>query len=247
MSEDKKIPQHVKLPNSLTQVKHLKPMEVLTYVGIRRYMNKKCFPSQEKLSKDLGISVQTINKNIKKLVIEGLISIRKVPGSRGSHNEYTFINPEQDGLEMISYDFLDKIDLTPQEKAAYYMQQNYMFTDNKTAEGKVLMSNRALAEDLGVSRQWLDKQNKSLENKGYIIITKEYNDASGVLEYIKRFQLSKLDQAFICVLANHEGRLRDAENRQEATESEVESLKKRIYELEQIIKENKKSYIVTMD
>lgn len=127
---------------------------------------------------------------------------------------------------MISYAFLDKIDLTPQEKAAYCMQQNYMFTDNKTCEGKVLVSNRA---ELGVSRRGLDMQNKSLENKGYIVITKEYNDVSGIIEYIKRFQLSK---AFICVLANHEARLRDTENRQEATESEVEALKQRVKELE---------------
>lgn len=42
-------------------------MEIL----MQDYMNKdskKCFPSQERLSKDLGMSIQTINKHIKSLL-----------------------------------------------------------------------------------------------------------------------------------------------------------------------------------
>lgn len=230
--------KHVQLPTVAVRIKKLRPSEILTYVTIRRYMNKdtkECNPSQETIANKAGISKPSVGKAIKVLVANNLIKVRKVPnpnGKQGVITIYTFLEANEDGFEMFSFDFLDRDDLTPQEKAAICLQQSFMIKDPIKKEGNIYYSEKRMTQELGVSQQWLNKQNKSLENKGMVTITHDRDEITGMVNNIRHFQLSKLDQAFVCILKNHDERIKSNEDDIEQLKKQNEELLKRITALE---------------
>lgn len=228
---ENKIPQHVELPNVTIKIKKLRPSEILTYVTLKRYMNKdtkECYPSLDTISRVSGLSKPTIITSIKSLIDNELIEKYK----KGKNNYYKFLEANEDGFEMFSFNFLDNPNLTPQEKAAYCMQQCFMFKNKDTQTGDLYYSNEVLSAKLGVSRKWLDKQNKSLESKDIITITHDRDEITGMVNNIRHFQLSKLDQAFVCILKNHDERIKSNEDDIEQLKKQNEELLKRITALE---------------
>ena len=123
--------QHVQLPNNMTVTKELDPKDLLIYVTIKSFSNSKtlqCNPSLETIVKKSGVSKPTVRKSIKKLEELNYIEVKKL----GRGNDYRF-NPHKN-FEPFSYEFLEKENLTPNEKAYIIATQQYMYKD---IEGKV--------------------------------------------------------------------------------------------------------------
>jgi len=125
-NQDKKSKQHVQLPNDMTKGKELAPKDLLIYVCIKKHQNKDtktCFPSLETIMKLSSSSKPTVLKAIDNLKRLGYIQVTK----DGRKNVYSF-NPYKN-FEPFSTDFLEKEDLSANEKAYLIATQQYMFKD----------------------------------------------------------------------------------------------------------------------
>ena len=220
--------KHVQLPNNMTVTKELDPKDLLIYVTIKSFSNSKtlqCNPSLETIVKKSGVSKPTVRKSIKKLEELNYIEVKKL----GRGNDYRF-NPHKN-FEPFSYEFLEKEDLTPNEKAYIIATQQYMYKDIE-GKGKMTYSYSEIADKINLSYNSVVKYNKSLEDKGFlnVISTGKKDPVSGVYIQEKFYHLDELGQAIVFTLKNHEERL-------EKTESDVEILKRQVNIL---LAENKK-------
>lgn len=231
---EKENKQHVQLPNNMTKEGILNPQDLLVYVAIKRHVNKdtkEAFPSLQRLCQLTGASINTVRKCISRLEENGHIKIEK----RGRQNYYTF--SQYENYEPFSYEFLDKEDLTFQEKAYIIASQQYMFKDIKGL-GKISMSNKEISERINLSESTISKCNRSLSAKEYMqliklnVTDKDYGTA--IQEKI--FYLDELGQAVIWSLRNHEQRI-------EATEFKVDNNEKRIKSLEKDIELLKRALV----
>lgn len=217
--EEQKSLQHVQLPNDMTMTKELDPKDLLIYVCIKRFMNKEtkeCFPSLETIVEISGVSKPTVRKSIEKLKEKKYIEVRK----EGRKNVYKFNSYKN--FEPFSYSFLDKKDLSPNEKAYLIVSQQFMFKDIE-GEGKISYSDTQLAEKINMSYNSVTKYNKSLKEKGYldIIKTSKKDTTTGLYVQEKLFHLNELEQAIVFALQNHEERIGK-------TESDIELLKRQM-------------------
>lgn len=217
--EEKVNLQHVQLPNNMTTTGDLEPKDLLVYVCIKKYMNKdtkECFPALTTISELSGISVPTIRKTIDKLKQLKYITVRK----EGRKNVYKFNSHKN--FEPFSYAFLEKTDLTPNEKAYLIVSQQYMFKDID-GYGKITYTDNELADKVNVSSKTISRVNKTLQEKGYLDIAKtNTRDAlTGVPVVEKMFHLTKLEQAIVFTLQNHEKRI-------DKNEQEIDVLKRQV-------------------
>ena len=87
------------MPNDVFKLR-LDPYEfmILSYLVRRMNADSECWPSFKTMSKDLGISVSTLEDRIAKLEKRKLISVRKYTGSGKHRNNvytiYSLENPE---------------------------------------------------------------------------------------------------------------------------------------------------------
>lgn len=214
--------QHVQLPNDMTGTGELDPKDLLVYVCIKKYMNretKECYPSLDTIVEISGVSKPTVRKSIERLKEKGYLEVRRV----GRGNVYKFNSYKN--FEPFSYAFLDKKDLTPNEKAYIIATQQYMFKDIE-GEGKLTYSDAELGERINLSYNSIVKYNKSLKEKGYldIIRTSKRDIGTGVLVQEKMFHLTKLEQAIVFALQNHEERIEDTEKKVRILEKQMQIL-----------------------
>ena len=213
--------QHVQVPNDMTP--ELTPKDLLIYACIKKYMNNKtreAFPSLETIMQIAGASKTTVRKCIGRLKETGYISVRK----DGRKNVYKF--SEAKDFEPFSYDFLDKEDLTSNEKAYIIAAQQYMFKEN--GEGIIRLSDMELSQKLNISYPSIRKYNLSLEEKGYMENFKlnKRDSATGLTTLNgKTFYLNELEQAIVFTLGKHDEEIKE-------NKSEIELLKQRLSELE---------------
>jgi DNA-binding transcriptional ArsR family regulator len=159
--EEQKSLQHVQLPNDMTMTKELDPKDLLIYVCIKRFMNKEtkeCFPSLETIVEISGVSKPTVRKSIEKLKEKKYIEVRR----EGRKNIYKFNSYKN--FEPFSYSFLDKKDLSPNEKAYLIVSQQFMFKDIE-GEGKISYSDTQLAEKIKLSYNSVTKYKTNLLKK----------------------------------------------------------------------------------
>lgn len=197
--------QHVQLPNNMTKSGELSPKDIVIYVYIKRHANgksKEAFPSLKTLSEESGAAINTIRKCISNLVDKNKITIRK----DGRKNIYRFVN-FNDGYEPLSFKFLDKKDLSFTEKAYLMLSQQYMFKED--GEGKISMTNKRLSENINMPTQTISKCNHSLKDKGYLDIVEEVDPFTKLTTKVKNIHLTKLEQAIVFILKNHEDRLNE--------------------------------------
>lgn len=214
--------QHVQLPNNLININPITPKDLVIYLAIRRFLNGKtgeCYPSLATISEMAGAAINTVRKSIDVLERTGYLIITK----KGKRHYYSF--PKDKTFEPFSFDFLDKKDLTFSEKAYLIASQQFMFKEK--GEGKITYSNKEIAKKINMSESAICRINQSLVKKEYLTIEKsnKLNPITGLKIQDKFYHLNKLEQAIVFALTNHEERI------QENT-SEIESLKKRIAELE---------------
>ena len=81
------------VPNSILRAKKLSPGAKLAYSGLLSYAWEKdnCFPGQDRLGEDLGVTRQTVNEYIKELRTKGLIRVRR--RGQGRSNLYELLVP----------------------------------------------------------------------------------------------------------------------------------------------------------
>ena len=138
--------RHVQLPNNMT-TKDLTPKDLLVYVSIKRYMNKdslECYPSLDKIVEVSGISKPTVRKTIDKLSKLNYITVTK----SGRKNIYKF-SPYKN-FEPFSYEFLDKKDISADEKALIIAEQQFMFKDIDGL-GKISYTDLELSDKINMS------------------------------------------------------------------------------------------------
>lgn len=219
MEQDK---QHVQLPNNMTATKELTPKDLLVYVSIKRFMNKdtwECFPSLDTIVKVSGVSKPTVRKTIEKLKQLNYISVIK----KGRSNVYKFSSYKN--FEPFSYSFLDKQDLSPEEKALIIVEQQYMFKD-QDGIGKITYTDLELSEKINMSYNTIVKYHNSLREKGYLdlIKTKAKDSNTGLVINEKIYHLDELGQAVVFILQNHEERIGDNENKINVLEKQIKIL-----------------------
>lgn len=227
MEESKK---HIQLPNDMA-LSDLEPKDLLVYVTIKRYMNKttkEAYPSLRLISEKSGYSVGTIRKCINQLEVKGYITVSKV----NKKNVYKF--SDYKNFEPFSYEFLDNELLSANEKAYLLVSQQHMFKEEGV--GKMSYTTRELADKINVSQSTIVKNNKSLEDKGFLTQIKSRN-SSGEQSIVKIFNLLELGQAIVFTLQDHEERISENEKTLKMALKEIEALKKQLSEINNLDKE----------
>lgn len=231
---EEKSKQHVQLPNGMGG---LTANDLLVYVSIKRYANnitKECFPSQTLIAEKSGLSKPTIQKSIRQLRDHGYLEVHK----QGRKNIYKF-NPYKN-FEPFSYEFLDNKDLSSGEKAYIMISQQFMFKDEEGI-GKISYSNKDLGEKINMSHDTIERYDKGLEKKGYLTLVKTNKKSiaeGGITVNEKFFHLDELGQAIIWTLQNHEERLDTQEQTTKLIMKELEELKRREKERDELLKNN---------
>lgn len=229
--------RHVQVPNDMTeQNNYLKPADILIYATIKRHMDKEtktCYPSLDTISKESGASINTVKNSIQNLINSEYITVSK----RGRGKLYTFL--KWDKFEPFSYNFLDNKNLTFKEKAYILSAQQYMFKKDDTQDGIITYDNIELSKRLNISPTTISRLNDSLIMKNFLKINtlSQRNPETGLPIKEKIFHLSKIEQAIVFILKNHEERLRQTENQVESNTNEIDLLKKKVAELEKKLAE----------
>lgn len=227
--------RHVQVPNDMTeQNSYLKPGDILIYATIKRHMNKEtktCYPSLTTISQESGASVNTVKASIQNLVNSKYITVSK----KGRGNLYTFL--KWDEFEPFSYSFLDNKNLTFKEKAYILSAQQYMFKKEDTQDGIITYDNVELSKRLNISPTTISRLNNSLTIKKFLKINtlSQRNPETGLPIKEKVFHLSKIEQAIVFILKNHEERIKETEDKVKDNSNEISLLKERIAELEEMV------------
>ena len=228
---------HVQVPNDMTEQNiSLKPGDLLIYATLQRHMDKDtktCYPSLETISRESGASVNTVRNSIQNLINTKYIEV--TPKGRGKL--YRFL--KWDKFEPFSYDFLDNKKLSFKEKAYILATQQYMFKKEETQDGVVTYNNIELSKRLNISPSTISRLDSALQAKQILNInTLSQRDQETNLPIKEKvFHLSKVEQAIVFILGNHEERLKDTESKVENNTNEIDLLKKRIAELEKKLDE----------
>ena len=221
--------QHVQLPNNMTVHEELTPKDLLIYVTIKKYMNKdtlSCYPSVATIVEKSGVSKPTVLKAIGKLQELDYIKVSK----QGRSNLYTF-SPYKN-FEPFSYEFLERTDISVEEKALIIVEQQLMFKDLE-GYGKITYTDLELSKKINMSYSSIVKHHKSLEKKGYLttIKTSAKDSSTGLPIHEKIFHLNELGQAIIWTLQKHEEDIQDLREKTEATSRDVDLLLQEIKRL----------------
>ena len=139
---------------------------------------------------------------------------------------------------MFSDEFF-KLDLDYKLKDYYIQLQQYLLKDCINQKAYIRYSNNEIAEKLHMPLRTIQRYNLQLKNKGIVeeTVTSLINPETGCEIIEKTFNLSKLQQAFLYKLAEHEEKLNEHE--QEIKEMK-ENYEKRISKLEKQIKQLQK-------
>lgn len=236
--------QHVQLPNNMTINEELNPKDLLVYVTIKKYMNKEsksCFPSLALIVEKSGVSKPTVLKAITKLKNLNYIKVEKI----GRNNLYIFNSYKN--FEPFSYDFLDKKDITTEEKALIIAEQQFMFKDQK-GFGKISYSDMELSGKINMSYGSIVKHHKALEKKGYLttIKTSAKDSISGLQINEKIFHLDELGQAIIWTLQKHEDAINDLKEQTDNTSRDMKIVLKELDELKKKVEIIEAKNFITM-
>lgn len=227
-----KAPKHVQVPNSRElEYKTLKIGDRLVYSAIKKYMNKNthtCYPSLDTIAEDCKCTQGFIKGALSRLQEIGWIKVTKRPGLP---NLYTFISPDKIKFEMFSDDFY-KLDLDFRIKDYYIQLQQYLLKDCINERAYLRYSNQEISDTLNISLRTVQRYNLALKNAGILSeqITDLINPDTGCQIIEKNFNLTKLQQAFLYKLAEHEVAIKE-------TKDDVQTLKNKVAELEKQVKQ----------
>lgn len=219
----------------------LQKYEILVYVAIRRFMNKKtmqAFPSLDRIVKDTGISKATVVKIIKEIIKKGYMT---TTSKKGVGVTYTFNNEKS--FEPFSYEFLDNENLTKAEKLQILCTQQYMFKDNGV--GKISYSDNELAEKTGLNRHAIAKTNQSLVQKGFAtqVSLATRDPKTGLINKETIYHLDEIGQAIVFKLKEHDDRIVKNEEDIESLKKDNELLRRELNEIKRELQASKEILI----
>lgn len=231
--------QHVQVPNALGEISYITPKDLLVYAAIKKFMNKdtkEAFPSLETIRQLTGIYIGGIRKCIENLVRTGYIEVRKESGRK---NIYKFLKWKE--FEPFSFEFLERQDLTTNEKSYLVVSQKYMFKDSNV--GKISLPNKVLSQKINMPESTISKVNKSLAEKGFLTIaeTKVRDKETGVLLTEKIFHLTEFGQAIVFILKNHEDRIKNTEEKVIKNSEKIIETNDKLTELEKKVYDRDKT------
>ena len=191
--------RHVQVPNNMCKTHELEPFDLYIYATIKRFMNgetREAYPSLATLRRVTGCGQERITRSIGRLA-------GKYFGVyyRGRKRVFVFARKYR-GFEPFSYEFLDKGDLTPMEKAYIIAAQQFMFKDLGDY-GKMSFSARDLSGLINMPEWEIRRHDRSLVRKGYLSIvqTGGRDFETGLPMREKLFNLGRLGQKLIWLLA----------------------------------------------
>lgn len=221
--------QHVQVPDP-SGCNDLKPTDKLVYANIRRFMNKDtytCYPSMSTIANKCGVTVQTVQHSIKRLVKWGYLEI--LPEKHNSKNNiYKFPKLSED-FERFTDAFLDNPELTSSEKAYLIGLQSQCYKDGDYA--LTTYTNTEIADILNISTKSVSRFNTSLETKQVMTELRTVkNDEEGFNKLVKAIDLAKIGQKILFEVAvDHEDRIRSLEKTVELLIKENRELKKQLH------------------
>ena len=84
------------VPNPILMSKRISPGAKLAYTALLSYAWNKgyCYPGQERMGRDIGVTRQTVNEYIKELEKKGYVSVKR--RGQGKSNYYYIHVPDED-------------------------------------------------------------------------------------------------------------------------------------------------------
>lgn len=223
--------QHVQIPNKMAE-HDLTPRDQLVYSVIKMHDGKNgCFPSLKTISNESGFSINTVRKCIANLQNTEYITVQKV----GRQQYYYFSKYKK--FEPVSPKLLENKDVTPKTKSLIIAAQQYMYKDIENY-GKISFTNNQLSKLINMPQSTINDCYKELRNKGYLTEldnkSKEI-DGSGICTKTKIFYLTKLGQAVIWKLKDHEDRIEQNTKDISDINMKMESMEQQLKTQQQLI------------
>lgn len=198
--------QHVQVPNNMCNSHELEPFDLYVYATIKRFMNtttREAWPSLRTLKELTNSGQSKITNSISKLNGKYLDIVYK-----DGKKKYVF-SKKYRNFEPFSKEFLDKQDLTTNEKSYIIAIQQYMFKDIEDL-GKISFSTKDLSNLINIPEWSVYKHDKELQRKGYLNIIKTHNRDydTGLPLTEKMFNMKLLGQKVIWLLSRNNERIK---------------------------------------
>ena len=214
--------RHVQVPTMDLKAEGLANTDPYIYACIKKYMNtstKQAWPSNSTLTKISGLSAKTVIAAINRLEHAGYISVQR---EYGKSNVYTFNDYKK--FEIFSYEFLDRTDLSPKEKAYFITVQPFMFKGDKT--GTITFSTNVLAERISLSVNTLKKYEQILKDKNLLeLVPVKTDNSTGLPVYARHYDFESWSNIVAMKFVEQDERLNTHEHELQRLKDEVQFLK----------------------
>jgi DNA-binding transcriptional regulator YhcF (GntR family) len=214
--------RHVQVPTMDLKAEGLANTDPYIYACIKKYMNtstKQAWPSNSTLTKISGLSAKTVIAAINRLEQAGYISVKR---EYGKANVYTFNDYRK--FEIFSYEFLDRTDLSPKEKAYFITVQPFMFKGDGT--GTITFSTNVLAEKISLSVNTLKKYEQILKDKNLLeLVPIKTDNATGLPVYARNYNFEHWTNLVAIKFAEQDDRLNTHEYELKRLKDEVQYLR----------------------
>ena len=226
-NEEEKSKQFVVVPTVIKSNPLINYKVIYVYARLRKYMNKTthdCFPSLDTLSKDTGMSINTLKKYLNLLESDNHIKIYR---KRGCCTIYKFNTNSvlyNTNFERFTFDFLDNKLMSHDSKGMFIYLQSNMYKNDRC--GKITGTYLNLSELLGCSINKLKKEFRDMENHNILTIldTKAIDSETRTKKKIFNFDFEMIGQAILFKLKDHEDRITNNEDKIDQLTRKVEKL-----------------------
>jgi DNA-binding transcriptional regulator YhcF (GntR family) len=245
MEKNNKTPQHVQVPHNLgDKNKEIKmnPTDYLIYGYMRQHMDKhtyRTFISIRRLSELASVSINTVQRSIKKLKESGEIKV--LDEKKGRSNIYE-IQKTGKYFERFTYEFLNYKELESEEKGILMAMQQY--TDKSDGQFAVTTkSKEELATNMHIGTRVLTRVFHQLEEKGILQTssTPIIDKVTGLKKTARYIDLSLICQAmlFINKKVDEQGeQINDHDKRLHAVDKNILKMQEEINRLKEIIEKS---------
>lgn len=226
----------------------IKPKDAVVYLFMRRYENwetHETFVSIAVVAERLHMGRRSVMESIERLERAGYITITKGQSNR---NVYHF--NEYKTFEGFSDEFLDNPNLSIEEKGYLAMIQKFMYLDSQNENGTITMSEKELADRLGLSKRQITNYNQSLKSKGFLSCQQsrlpDYIENDGNKKSIRVYDIKAYGQAIVFLLKKHHEQIQKNTEDIEELKQQIDHMKKQheqtnkdlIDKINQLIEEN---------
>jgi DNA-binding MarR family transcriptional regulator len=206
----KKGEQFFKVPGDKKNNDILGPNEADVYQALIRNNNAAgmCAPPISKIQKMTNLSAPTVKKNIDILAEKGYINI--IP-QQGKPNRYVFLKQNM-SFEKFSPEFLDNKEIGDDVRRYWLVAQQFTKQSDDNSSRVMGYSARELSKMTGMSRNAINKCERSMLDLGFMNI-EDNGD--------KTFDVIKYGQAVALILTKHEREIKELQQQVDGIEDRV--------------------------